>query len=160
VHNKTPLLAIFGDMGWIDSKDRRHLDMLRLWNRLVKMDNNRLTKKIFLWDKDHGNLSWNSEIRQIFHSLNYPNIFENNETIDIKLAENKLKENTLNKWLVDIKNKPKLRTYLLFKDNLKVEDYVIHCTNRAQRSLLAQFRFGTLQLNIELGRFRNVKLES
>ena len=30
VHNKTPLLAIAGDMGWTDPQVRRHLDMLRL----------------------------------------------------------------------------------------------------------------------------------
>ena len=160
VHNKTPLLSLFGDMGWTDPRDRRHLDMLRLWNRLIKMDNNRLTKKIFEWDKGLQNSGWNSEIKQIFQSLDCLNCFENSNTIDIKYAENKLKENSLNKWLVDVQHKPKLRTYVLFKDDLKTEDYVKYCTNREQRSLLAQFRFGTLQLNIELGRFRNIDLEN
>jgi len=57
VHNKTPLLAIAGDMGWADSLTRRHTDMLRLWNRLIKLPDNRITKKI-LWDKNKCNKNW------------------------------------------------------------------------------------------------------
>lgn len=45
-------------------------------------------------------------------------------------------------------------------DDLETENYVKYCHNRLQRSLIAQFRSGTLQLNIEIGRFRNIQLES
>jgi hypothetical protein len=125
------------------------------------MENNRLTKRIFLWDKENATFGWSSELAQIFESINAIDNFNRGETIDIKYAENKLQQNTLNKWLTDIQGKPKLRTYLLiFKDDLETEEYVKYCTNRVQRSLLAQFRSGTLQLNIELGRFRNIELES
>ena len=48
VHRFTPILAITGDMGWAVSTSRRWANVLRLWNRLVNMDENRLTKKIFL----------------------------------------------------------------------------------------------------------------
>jgi hypothetical protein len=66
VHNKTPLLSIFGDMGWMETRNRRQLEMLRLWNRLIKMENNRLTKRIFLWDKENATFGWSSELAQIF----------------------------------------------------------------------------------------------
>ena len=39
VHRFTHILAISGDMGWPVSIHRRWLNMLRLWNRLVGMDN-------------------------------------------------------------------------------------------------------------------------
>ena len=51
VHRFASNLAINGDMGWVNSNTRRKLEMLRLWKRLIKMDNSRLSKKIILWDK-------------------------------------------------------------------------------------------------------------
>ena len=44
--------------------------MLRLWNRLVGMDYNRLTKQIFLNDFNRNrNNSWCSEIKFIFNKI-------------------------------------------------------------------------------------------
>ena len=50
VHKCTSNPAIQGDMGWTPPQIRRQLNSLRLWKRLITMDNNRLTKRIFLWD--------------------------------------------------------------------------------------------------------------
>ena len=47
VHRFTPILAINGEMGWTLSMYRRLVNMIRLWNRLVNMDDNRLTKCVF-----------------------------------------------------------------------------------------------------------------
>ena len=48
VHRFAPnLLALYGDAGWTPSVYRRWLCILRYWNRLVLMDNNRLTKHAF-----------------------------------------------------------------------------------------------------------------
>ena len=54
-------------------------------------------------------------------------------------------------WLHSVSNKPKLRTYKLFKETLRVENYVLYN--------MAQFRFGILSLNIETRRFRNQPIE-
>lgn len=42
--------------------------MLRLWNRLLTFDSNRLTRKNFEFDYDNCNLvcNWCSEIRQVY----------------------------------------------------------------------------------------------
>ncbi len=45
VHPKTPLLALEGDMEWNSYKIRQRINMIRLWNRLINMDENRLTKE-------------------------------------------------------------------------------------------------------------------
>ena len=47
VHPKTPLLALEGDTGWVHPNVRRHIEMLRFWNRVLKMDESRLTRKMF-----------------------------------------------------------------------------------------------------------------
>jgi hypothetical protein len=50
VHQTSPIFAIQGDMGWIRTKVRHQVAMLRLWNRLSQMPDDRLTKKVFDWD--------------------------------------------------------------------------------------------------------------
>ena len=47
VHRFTPILAITGNMGRVVSTSRRWGNVLLLWNRLVNMDENRLTQKFF-----------------------------------------------------------------------------------------------------------------
>ncbi len=69
VHKFAPNLLINADMGWIPSKIRRHTEILRMWNRLVKMEDNRLTKKVFFWDKTFSQFSWCSDIHNIFNEL-------------------------------------------------------------------------------------------
>ena len=62
-------------------------------------------------------------------------------------------------WLAAVKQKPKLRFYILFKDKLKAEKYIQSSLSSYERSVLAQIRFGILKLHIETGRFNNTKLE-
>ncbi len=48
---KTPILALNRDMGWSSRKLLRHIKMTKYWNRLINMNEDRLTKKVFLYDK-------------------------------------------------------------------------------------------------------------
>ena len=61
-------------------------------------------------------------------------------------------------WSVDVNNKPKLLTYILFKSDLNLEDYVKYHMHKRHRSLFAQFRVGILPLYIETGRYDNTPL--
>ena len=47
VNKFTPIAALQGEMGWHPSIYGKYLCMLRLWNRLIKLPNDRLTKRIF-----------------------------------------------------------------------------------------------------------------
>ncbi len=61
VHKFAPNLSINADMDWIPHKICRHAEILRMWNHLVKMEDNRLTKKVFFWDKTMRRFSWCSD---------------------------------------------------------------------------------------------------
>lgn len=65
VHKKTSNVAINGDIGWLSPDIRRRLDMIRMWDRLVKMDDSRLTKRVFLWDYNHHQ-GWCSDMKKVF----------------------------------------------------------------------------------------------
>ena len=61
-------------------------------------------------------------------------------------------------WSVDVNNKPKLRTYILFKSDLHLEEYVKYHMHKRHRSLLAQFIVGNTTspyFNIKTGRYDN-----
>ena len=49
VHSKSSIRG-GGVVGWKDPDVRRKLEMIRMWDRLVNMDDSRLTKRVFLWD--------------------------------------------------------------------------------------------------------------
>ncbi len=66
VHTFAPNLSINADMEWIPSMICRHTKILRMWNRFVKMKDNRLTKKVFFWDKTFSRFSWCSDIYKQF----------------------------------------------------------------------------------------------
>ena len=154
-----PNHAIFGDMAWEPLINRQKLNMLRLWNRLVKLENNRLTKKIFLWEYSIGRNNWTCNLKTIFNEIENTNCFDNIMICDLRRAKEKLLERSTNIWSESILNKPKLRTYILFKQNVYTEKYVSYDLTRKERSILAQLRAGILPLEIETGRYINIPAE-
>ncbi len=47
VHKFCPIVAMYKDLNWVTNECKRKLNVLRYWNRLVKMSDTRITKKIF-----------------------------------------------------------------------------------------------------------------
>ena len=127
VHKFCPLPAMCGDMGWLDSRSRRFLNMLKFWNRLVAMSENRLTKKLFTYDYENSNLgadNWCKEIESVLDEVNMLNIYVDKSICPIEVLENKLYCYSENIWIEKCKNMPKLRTYILFKDKFQTEPYL------------------------------------
>ena len=77
VHRFAPVAAISGDIGWLPSKYRRWLNMLRYWNRLVKLNDNRITKIIFKSDYEIGVNNWCSDIKAVMNILNLSEDYNN-----------------------------------------------------------------------------------
>ncbi len=63
------------------------------------------------------------------------------------------------RWKLGMTLKPKLRTYIKFKEQIETEQYINFCVSCRKRSLLAQFRMGVLPLAIETGRFKSIPVE-
>ena len=129
VHNKTSNLAIMGEVGWVEPDIRRKLEMIRMWARLIRMDDNRRTKRVFLWyyNQQHG---WCSELKKVLSYIGLSNLYEN-ISVDgfstrylLTFAETKFKSDSVNKWNTDILNQPKLRTHIQIKEEYKCENYV------------------------------------
>jgi hypothetical protein len=159
VHAYAPNLAIQGDMGWVSSRTRRRIEMLRYWNVLMNMCESRIPRKILLWETEKRGLNWASEIRNLLLDIGREDAFHNRQIINLNYVRNILCEKEKEVWKTNVNNVSKLRSYILFKKEMSLEPYVYKVINRAHRSILAQFRSGILPLKIETGRFTNIPIE-
>ena len=90
MHGFTPVPALNGEMGWLPSRFRKYLNTIRLWNRLIKIDNNSLTKTIFLWDYEQTQSSWCQNVKEIFSKLDFDNEYNLKQIVDIEKAKTNL----------------------------------------------------------------------
>lgn len=159
VHRLTPVVAMQGDMGWLPMRFNRLLCMLRLWNRFLSLDDNRLTKFIFNYDWNLQNKNWSAELHDIFTMCDFSYIFRNKLKCNLNDMKAVLHNIASVQWRNEVELKPKLRFYKLLKSSIRTEDYITGCLPRYRRSLFAQLRFGVLPLRIETGRFVNLVVE-
>lgn len=162
VHRFAPVAGLEGDMAWLSPQYRRWLSMLRLWNRLVKMDDDRITKKVFSHMYSITNAestNWCSSILYILNLIDLKECYDSLLPVNIDICKTRLFAQQKNNWLLTVLQKPKLRFYAIFKSALNAERYVQLSLSSGERSVLAQIRLGILKLHVETGRFTNTKLE-
>jgi hypothetical protein len=157
-HKFTPTLGLCGDMGWYPINIYHKIEMIRLWNRLIKMPDNRLTKRVFKWNLENQ-AKWSMEVNRVLNMVEMDDCFTSKKICNIQTLSEKLKENYRVDWAQKITEKPKLRLYKTFKQEFKTETYVLSNINRSERSFFAQLRFGILPIHIETGRFTRKPLE-
>ena len=154
--------GLYGEMGWLKTKYRHYIHVIRFWNRLVNMDNHRLTKHIFQSDtlfSVTGKRNWSYDVNSIIQHLRLPeNVFENFVACDILNVKHKTFLLMEEEWQRDISNKPKLRKYITLK--FCYTKYVSTLLPKPHRSIFAQFCCGILPLRVETGRRQRVRDET
>ena len=103
VHKFTALAALNGEMGWLPCKYRHYLCMLRLWNRLIKMDSSRITKKVFLRDYEKCTANWSNDIREILGLINMQNHFTFKNPVNTKHVKELFMVKTEDDWKLESK---------------------------------------------------------
>ncbi len=94
-------------MVWIHPNVRRHTEMLRFWNRVLKMDESRLATKMFEYDyKGVGKTGVMNDMKQLYNIIGKTlcNIRE------LQICNHNIWKD---KWKNHLPNKPKLRTYII-----------------------------------------------
>ena len=130
------------------------------------MDNNRLTKRIFLWDLHKCKNNWSKDVKSIFKAINCTAAFDSQSLVGftssnfIVSIRAKLMNIYKDKWLNDVSSQSKLSNYKLLKENFECENYVKMNLNKHVRSVIAQFRAGSLPIEIELGRYQRIPREN
>ena len=123
VHKYAPNAGLSGDMGWIKHSYNRYLCAFRFWNRLLNMEDSRLTKQIFNWDYVNQR-GWCQYIKHLLIQLDLECVFSEKPTIDIDRV--KIKLNFMQEqWSNEMHNKHKLWTYVQIKGIFEPEPYVL-----------------------------------
>jgi len=159
-----PTPQVLADMGWYNCQFRRKIKMLKFLNRLLKTNEDRILKRLFYYDyhiaSTSGKSTWCKDIKQIFIECNMLDAFENlldTNSVDLVTMEGKLKDSYLIKWNNDRLSMSKLDVYNSLFNDIQVRDYVkCKFISRRHRSLIAQAISGTLPIELERGRWRNL----
>jgi len=77
--------------------------------------------------------------------------YNNKVTVDLEECQTKLMSNFEVNWKKQLIRKPNLCLYKMWKQDLKVPNYIKLNLSRLQRSFLAQLRNGSLPIHIETG---------
>ena len=125
------------------------------------MDDSRLTKQIFNWDKSFSEMqnlpTWSSEVKSILSDHNLIQYFEGNGPINGQSVITKLKESMSVHQNVKLKAmclaKPKLRTFVTFKEFGTTPSYILMPMSFILRKYLALARLSNLAIRMETGRF-------
>ena len=162
VHRFVTIAALQGDTGWLPCVYRQWISIIRYWNRLILLDENRLTKTVFNSDYEtcQNKNNWCSDIKNMLGTIGLSDYFYNRETIDSSPATRKTKEHFTSQWRNSIAQTPKLRTYKLFKNAHTTDQYVLLDLQKNERFMLAQLRCGILSLCIETSRYTGEPADS
>ena len=163
VHRFASTEALLGDMGWPTARSRHKLLLLKYWNRLCNLDDSRITKKIFNWDRRFCNNrgTWSYCVKHLFSEIDCEDLFHSVAPCDIDHAQSIIIDVCdTGDWDIGRYKSQKLRYYNLYKYDKSPEEYLYFNISKYQRSLFAQFRCGILPLEIEVGRYRDIPLEN
>ena len=72
--------------------------MLRLWNRLIKMNSSRITKKVILWVNEKCTANWSDDIMEIFGIINMQNHVTSKTPVNTKSVKELFMVKTYNDW--------------------------------------------------------------
>ncbi len=146
-------------MGWLSNRGRWKINILRLRNRLTGISNDRLLKKIFMWDKEehslHNKSNFCAQAKQLLISIGKQGSYNRTEPIDIDTAKTVIANQEKTQWSDNVKEKAKLDFLAAVKPVFGVEPYIRMNISRYERSLLSQLRYGVLQIQLETGRYQN-----
>ena len=128
---------------------------------MLSMDDTRLTKQIFLWDRDLNRrnivTSWSGEVRGVFQISNAIDTYDSSSLFDIKLFVADMRKSLTslqNDYLqAECSEKPKLRTFMLFKEFQVSPAYIYKPLSFFHRRMMAKLRLGCLPIRVETARY-------
>ena len=82
VHKFAPTIAINAEMGWLKVPYRRTLNIVRFWNRLICMGEDRLPKLVFLYEYYNSKV-WCKEVRHLMYMYGLRHEYDNMEHINL-----------------------------------------------------------------------------
>ena len=141
--------------------------MVRLWNRIQSMENDRLPKILMDWDRKlalEGRKNWNWHFREIMADCDHTEVFDLELCLGVsfvKRIQDILIEKAQQTWTNNCATTSKLRTfYAICGLPLKADVIVTTPLLKSHRSVVAKLMCGTSNLEIERGRHKKIPREN
>ena len=155
VRNQTSTVAILADTGRFPLVYRQQASALKYWDRLRSSDSPDLLKNCYdIQILMHQNKipCWLSKVHQITNKM--VEVQDNPSVNKIVIALYEQGQKQMMENINDNQKYPKLRTYKLFKNELRLETYLNNYFPKYVYRSIARFRLSSHNLNIELGRHK------
>ena len=85
--------ALLSEFDWLKPQFKGQLRIFRFFDRLLRMNDNRLTKKVFMWDKRLNDLgivsTWSSDLKDMLESCNLTYLYESVTPFPVRFLANK-----------------------------------------------------------------------
>ena len=150
-----------GELGWLSLKARRELKQLIYWGKVLKMDDSRLVKRVYLQCKkitDSMRDSFCGSVKRTLGKLKLDHLWSSEAIGELKdwisFISSVIRRKDTELWMQAVQMKPKLRLYRYLKTDLGREDYITWQIPASHRTLYARLR-STHQLRLETGRWVN-----
>ena len=153
--------GLISELSWLLPRYQSHIKMIQFFNRIMCTPSNRLLYKVYMWDRNLNESkqinTWSAEIKSILNEHNLAHIFEQQQIFPLKQTIIKLKTSMFEKQHkileTECKNKPKLRTFMLFKDFKTLPPHVGKPLTFVERRAMSKLRLGILPLRLETARY-------
>ena len=164
VKSSTCNMAIYGETGRFPLYLYHKCKVIDYWIRLELLPENKLVKQSFNMIKNlHqcGFKTWLEKVENILKEANMGPLqdqdYLENKAGNLKHIYNSVKQalydDFTNSWPTEINEYPKMRTYVTFKQELRMETYLLEIKDFKLRRLLSRFRLSSHDLEIERGRY-------
>ena len=106
--------------------------------------------------------TWSSEVKNILIENNLSALYEANSAFNVRQIIDQLRSDFRSQQrrtlMEECEIKPKLRTFMLFKDFFQLPAYIWKPLSFYERRMLGKLRLGCLPLRIETGRYSKPRL--
>lgn len=110
VNKFCPLPCLNLEMGWMTSFRRRNMVVLRYYNRIMKMEDQRLPKRVFLNSVNKSG-SWANQVGSLMDDLVLNHYWESGSVIPPDILRLMVREKYKEELFRDVDERVKLRTY-------------------------------------------------
>ena len=157
-----PIAGLFGESGWVPHSMTVRFNIVRFRRRVMQMDEDRLTRKIYLWSHslagdNFKNWAWKTQ-KLLSNIKDFGGLLSTDELWEA-LAQLEMTD-----WKTTVEDIPmnsesggRFRFYRQFKVSPQAEEYMLSSASVKKRRIITQLRCGCLPLEIETGRYRSPK---
>ena len=153
--------GLVSELDWLLPQYQTQIKMIRQFGRILRTPNHRLIYRVFKWDR-HLNSSgaistWSDEIRTILYDNDLAPLYDLQQIFPVKDVVSQLKSamtiKQQNNVRIECEQKPKLRTFVTFKDYQNLPPHVGKPLSFLERKILSKLRLGILPIRLETGRY-------